>query len=301
MSNDRLALKKEKYRNKAWKVLAFSKVDRGLSQSVSDVDEVEVVTQSITGASVTTAAGRWWVFNPILPDKRELTTIPWMNQDLDVWVDVHTNFTVKLHNNNVIPLTVRVWTVTFLRDFISKHTVTGSTSSTESYLSRPWAAMGGSINDIFNNDHFDPRMIPQISDWADIRYYGGGVIRPADGKIIFDKKFRLQYTRGSCLTFNQEYGIIDPTAGTTVYCNEGNVALLVHIMPPVVSGATSSGFPGFTRIAEVQTTTKGFVGVDSNFAASWIPTVDEPTSVGTAVAIGRDAVSITYGPGNPTI
>lgn len=256
-----------------------------LTKQVSDYIQVRIIATQTLAVSLTTPANRWRVFEPTFAHQDYLGA-NYMATALNPWADDHSRLTLHVSNLNNIPFTLGHWRIRWKKTCVADTSV--FTDRTAACLFSIWAPsiVTPTVTDIFSDDNFDPRAIPQIYEWVDIQYVGHGVIRPGESKVVLDHNYHNIVSRSEASVCAGIAGLISNEA----LCCEGEVAEIFHYMPSVVSGDTRSGYPPLTIIEQLQQYTVVNVGVTQNPNGA-APVIDENPPLGDTTAFAVTGVT----------
>lgn len=256
-----------------------------LIKQVSDYIQVRIIATQTSGASLTTPASRWQIFEPTFAHQ-DYMAANYMGNALKPWVDDHTKLTMNITNANNFPVTVGHWRLRWKKTCVADTSV--FTDRTAACLFHIWTAniTSAAVTDLFSDDNFDPRAMPQIYEWCDVEYTGHAIVRPGEDKVILDHNYHNVVSRSEAAVCA---GIASLVANE-VLCCEGEVAEIFHFMPVLVSGATSSGYPPMTVLEQLRQYTCVNVGVTQN-PNGVAPIIDEPAVSGDTTAFAVTGVT----------
>lgn len=254
-------------------------VPRGLLALVSDVANTEIVKSELLGFTSSDGGSRWYqameTYSP-----NDVAQTNFLDAKNKPWIDIHINWNQEISNLNNFPITVGSWYVRWKRDVY----VTDIDTSVRAFAAmiKLWIPNDQTVDPedhVFKDDSFDPRNIPQISDYCSIEYKGHGVIRPGETVCVLNKNLRQLISLANAQEAKETVDGLTGVLLTGNMVGRGEFTHFWHVMPSPVSGSTNSGYPNATILLRNITREKHFIGLNEN-ALGWSPTFDEPSAAG---------------------
>lgn len=272
-----------------------SKVLRSLGQAGITGAELSIHVRN--GMACTTESTRW-LRTPVTAATNKYALVnSYMTSALLVAWEQRLKFQLQYTNLNNHYLDVEVWTWNAVRDFSVADGTIDAADSLDACVRAHWQLAGGNQADVWAGPQWDPSKVPGISNTIKFKYLGRGRILPGESKMIISKRIFRRYARQDCMQYFVYGGLTNPWL-----MSAGEWGVLTHVIPPIISGSTSSGTAANCTIVEDLFYDEKYYMSYWGTVPSWSPAVDNGNVVGTTKVF--HTMGVTTGaadPGNSTV